>query len=160
MARTGRGFFNDESVETAFISCLQATMVAAGFWDQFETTWACLDCELTPWPAKALDLLRSQYAAVGAAVHASVPATIDLLDEAAKRLSQEERSNASHVLERLHERAGNVNRYIEAFRCYCWNVTSLDDLRLAPFHLLATERRSREPKPCMAHGHARQALPS
>ena len=28
--------------------------------------------------------------------------------------------------------------YAEACRRYCWPVDSLDDLKLAPFHLLAT----------------------
>jgi protein phosphatase len=30
---------------------------------------------------------------------------------------------------------------VEAYRRYCWPVQSLDDLRLAPFHLLASEGR-------------------
>jgi protein phosphatase len=32
-----------------------------------------------------------------------------------------------------------TGQYIEAYRRYCWPVNSLADLRLAPFHLLATE---------------------
>ena len=32
-----------------------------------------------------------------------------------------------------------VERYVEAYRRYCWPVTSLRDVRLAPFHLLASE---------------------
>jgi protein phosphatase len=31
----------------------------------FATDWVCLDCELMPWSAKAQELLREQYAAVG-----------------------------------------------------------------------------------------------
>ena len=31
----------------------------AGLWDEFETDWICLDCELMPWSAKAQELLRS-----------------------------------------------------------------------------------------------------
>jgi protein phosphatase len=34
-----------------------------------------------------------------------------------------------------------VERYREAYRGYCWDVSSVDDLKLAPFHLLATEGR-------------------
>jgi protein phosphatase len=33
-----------------------------------------------------------------------------------------------------------VGQYVDAYGRYCWDVTSLDDLRLAPFHLLASER--------------------
>jgi protein phosphatase len=29
--------------------------------------------------------------------------------------------------------------YVDAYRAYCWPVSSLDDLSLAPFHLLASE---------------------
>jgi protein phosphatase len=37
------------------------------------------------------------------------------------------------------ERGSLAERYVDAYRHYCWPVTSLDDLKLAPFHLLATE---------------------
>ena len=33
----------------------------------------------------------------------------------------------------------NIGKFVEAYRQYCWSVASLDDLKLAPFHLLATE---------------------
>jgi protein phosphatase len=32
-----------------------------------------------------------------------------------------------------------VSQYVDAYRRYCWEVRSLADLRLAPFHLLASE---------------------
>lgn len=37
------------------------------------------------------------------------------------------------------ERASLVNRYVDAYRHYCWPVASVDDIKLAPFHLLASE---------------------
>jgi protein phosphatase len=33
-----------------------------------------------------------------------------------------------------------VNDYKQAYRNYCWSVESIDDLKLAPFHVLATEK--------------------
>ncbi|MCA9974109.1 MAG: hypothetical protein KC413_00110, partial [Anaerolineales bacterium] len=36
-------------------------------------------------------------------------------------------------------RADMVRQYIQAYRQYCWPVQSVSDLRLAPFHILATE---------------------
>ena len=39
----------------------------ADFWSELDTNWVCLDCELMPWSAKAQELLKTQYAAVGAA---------------------------------------------------------------------------------------------
>jgi protein phosphatase len=32
-----------------------------------------------------------------------------------------------------------VSGYIKAYREYCWNVDSVDDLKIAPFHILVTE---------------------
>jgi protein phosphatase len=32
-----------------------------------------------------------------------------------------------------------AEQYVEAYRQYCWPVNSLHDLKLAPFHILATE---------------------
>jgi hypothetical protein len=34
-----------------------------------------------------------------------------------------------------------VDRYVDAYGRYCWPVNSITDLKLAPFHLLATEGR-------------------
>ena len=65
--RTGRRFFNDDLIEEQFLSRVRDAFGQASLWERLETEWACLDCELMPWSAKALELLRLQYAAVGAA---------------------------------------------------------------------------------------------
>jgi protein phosphatase len=41
--------------------------------------------------------------------------------------------------DRVRGRASFTDRFIAAYRRYCWPVNSLDDLKLAPFHLLASE---------------------
>jgi protein phosphatase len=140
VTRTGRKFFNDDALETQFLERLRSSLTATAFWDEFKTTWACLDCELMPWSAKAQELLRSQYAAVGAAARASVPSAAASLQQAASRLAGEHQAKAQAALERLQSREQSVAQYVAAYRQYCWNVESLDDLRLAPFHLLATEQ--------------------
>jgi protein phosphatase len=43
------------------------------------------------------------------------------------------------LLEKVQTRQGQVAQYVDAYRAYCWPVESLDDLKLAPFHLLASE---------------------
>jgi len=40
-----------------------------------------------------------------------------------------------------------VNDYVEAYRRYCWPVNSVNDLKLAPFHLLASEGTVHADKP-------------
>ncbi|HMC88733.1 MAG TPA: polynucleotide kinase-phosphatase, partial [Gemmataceae bacterium] len=116
-------------------------LTAANFWVTFSTTWACLDCELMPWSAKAQELLRSQYAAVGAAGRASLPRAVAALEQARARLGPSNKLQLEQVKDAYRRREENIARFVAAYRQYCWSVSSLTDLKLAPFHLLATEGR-------------------
>ena len=89
-----------------------------------------------PWSAKAQDLVRGQYAAVGAAGKAALQEATALLNEASARLPE-----LAALHERYAARQVMVIAYVEAYRQYCWPVRGLDDLKLAPFHLLASEGR-------------------
>lgn len=131
--RTGRRFFADTALEAELLARLQAAIGAAGIWEEFETDWVCLDAELMPWSAKAEELLRHQYAAVGSAARASLAEAVAALEQAAAR------GQGVDLLERYRDRAEAAERYVDAYRRYCWDVTSVADLKLAPFHLLATE---------------------
>src|SRR5262245_38087395 len=77
--RTGRRFFEDASLERALIASVRGALDRSEFWDRFNSNWVCLDCELMPWSAKALELVRQQYAAVGAAARVGLTETVDAL---------------------------------------------------------------------------------
>ncbi|MBX7074951.1 MAG: polynucleotide kinase-phosphatase [Pirellulales bacterium] len=139
--RTGRRFFNDAEMERQFLTRVQSALSAAGFWNEFQTSWICLDCELMPWSAKAQELLRSQYAATGAAGRASLPQAVAKLEQTIVRLNDEEKAKSQAVAAAFQARAENIGKFVAAYRQYCWHVETLDDLKLAPFHLLATEGR-------------------
>jgi protein phosphatase len=94
----------------------------------------CLDCELMPWSAKAQELLRQQYAAVGAASRAALSRVAPALAQAAGRGLE-----VGPLLDSFQARESMAGRYVDAYRRYCWPVNSLGDLKLAPFHFLATE---------------------
>jgi len=64
---------------------LRNAVTDTGLWDELDTRWLLLDAELLPWSAKAEDLLRHQYAAVGAAARAALPAAVTTLQAAARR---------------------------------------------------------------------------
>jgi protein phosphatase len=132
--RTGRRFFEDRGIESEFLSRIRTAADTARVWEEFDTDWMCLDCELMPWSAKAQELLRQQYSAVGAASAASLSDAVSALEQASNSLS-----DVGPLLERYRERAGTAEKYRDAYRRYCWPVHAVDDLRLAPFHLLATE---------------------
>ena len=142
VTRTGRPFFDDASTEAAIIDRLNRQLNRSGFYERLGTTWAIVDAELMPWSAKASELLRSQYAAVGAAGRASLPAADDALKRAIDRLGDSEDAAAAiGVREAIATTAANLSRFTDAYRKYCWDVDTIDDYRLAPFHVLATEGR-------------------
>jgi protein phosphatase len=149
--RTGRAFFPDSDLEGRFLDRVRAALTAAGVWEELATTWAVLDCELMPWSAKAQELLKAQYAAVGAAGRASLPRAVAALEQAAGRLAGNERDRAEQLAATFRERERAVGLFVAAYRRYCWPVNSLDDLKLAPFHLLATEGRALSDKPHLWH---------
>jgi protein phosphatase len=60
------------------------------------------------------------------------------LEQAAARLSDDS-SEISALENKFRRREENVASFVTAYRQYCWPVSSLTDLKLAPFHLLATE---------------------
>jgi protein phosphatase len=132
--RTGRRFFDDRALESEFLTRVRVAADKAGWWDEFKTDWMCLDCELMPWSAKAQELLRQQYAAVGAAARASLSEAVSALEQSSASIDE-----IRPLLERYRGRSQAAEQYVEAYRRYCWPVRSVDDLRLAPFHLLATE---------------------
>jgi protein phosphatase len=139
--RTGRRFFNEPTLEMQFLDRLRSALSAANFWSELDTKWVCLDCELMPWSAKAQELLKTQYAAVGAAGRASLPRAVATLEQAVGRLGGEDKAKGEEVLGECQRRTEHIGQFVAAYRQYCWTVTALTDLKLAPFHLLATEGR-------------------
>lgn len=134
--RTGRRFFPEEHAaqETALLARTRAAVTAAGLWEALETDWLCLDCELMPWSAKAQSLLETQYAPVGSAASASLAATVRALEQAAAN-----GADVAPLLAVARQRLDAAARYVAAYQTYCWPVHGVDDLKLAPFHLLASE---------------------
>lgn len=87
-----------------------------------------------PWSAKAQELLRQQYAPVGNAGVQTLLAEQHVLAQARDRIAGLE-DLADRTTSRLHA----VQRYVREYRHYCWPVNTLDDFKLAPFHVLASE---------------------
>ena len=125
--RTGRHFFEDSVIEQSLLHRMNSAFEKAGLWEELASDWAVIDMELMPWSAKALELLQRQYGAVGAA-------------------ATRQAETVSRILECLKEpppgfdqSLDEAEKFVAAYRRYCWKVESLDDYKLAPFHLLASE---------------------
>ncbi|MEO3815320.1 polynucleotide kinase-phosphatase [Plantactinospora sp. B24E8] len=134
--RTGRPFFGDP-LDRALLDRVRAAATSAGLWAELETDWLLLDCELLPWSAKAGGLIREQYAAVGAAGRAALPAVLETLDRAGARGLP-----VAELRDRMSRRAADLARYADAYRAYVRPTDGLDGVTLAPFAVLASEGAS------------------
>jgi protein phosphatase len=151
--RTGRAFFGDDALEAAVLDRLDAALTVSGFWDDFATDWVLLDAEIMPWSAKAQQLLEAQYAPVGRAGGVALARAAQTIEVAQAVLARNppaaaretlpgqsaQDTDLAALLTRTQARQEAVSRYTDAYRRYCWEVRSLDDYRIAPFHVLATE---------------------
>lgn len=131
--RTGRRFFDNPVLEIELLTRLKTALDTTNFWRDHNTSWVCLDCELMPWSAKAQELIRRQYVAVGAASGTALGEAVAVLEKAATR-----GIDVSLPLSHYQERSQMASQYVAAYRRYCWQVDSVSDLKLAPFHILAT----------------------
>ena len=134
VTRTGRPFFDASQTTETLLGRVRAAADKAGLWDELGTDWLLLDCELLPWSAKAMGLLRDQYAAVGAAARAGLGATIAALEQASAR-----GLDVGGLLATQTERRSAAESFTVAYGRYCWPTSGLDGVRLAPFQLLAAE---------------------
>ncbi|MEV0526426.1 polynucleotide kinase-phosphatase [Streptomyces sp. NPDC050439] len=135
--RTGRPFLDDAKVTEEILGRLRTAVTEAGLWQELDTDWLLLDAELMPWSLKASGLLRTQYAAVGAAAGAVFPGAIAALEAAAARGVE-----IGGLLAKQRERAVDAAAFTDAYRRYCWPTEGLEGVRLAPFQILAVQGRS------------------
>ena len=132
--RTGRPFFAGPAGEH-LTDQVRAAAEKAGLFDELGTSWLLLDAEILPWNVKAGSLLRDQYAAVGAAALAALPAAAAALAQASTR----DLPGIGDLLDRTQARLANAEAFTAAYARYCWATDELAGVRVAPFQLLATE---------------------
>lgn len=132
--RTGRPFFDDPTVLAELVDRVRTA--ALPLFDELGTDWLVLDCELLPWSAKALGLIRGQYAAVGAAARHALPALSASLDVAAAR-----GLDVAQMSDRAGRRLENAVAFRDAYAAYCRPTDGLSGVTLAPFQVLASEGR-------------------
>jgi protein phosphatase len=143
--RTGRPFFAPALTAT-LAEQLTAAAETAGLFDELNSSWLLLDAELLPWSAKAEQLLRDQYAAVGAAARAALPVAMSALEQAAVN-----GLDVGEVLARTKARRANADAFTAAYRRYCWETDGLTGVRVAPFQVLAAEGRTYHDQPHAWH---------
>lgn len=144
--RTGRPFFSDDDLERAVLVRLIEALSVRGFWQQLDTDWVCLDAELMPWSAKAQALITEQYEPVGIAGVSATQAAAAVVARATER-----GIDSGTLHDRLVTRGGNARSYIEAYEHYSWPVDGIGSLKLAPFHIMASEHAVHVDRPHVWH---------
>ena len=134
--RTGRAFFSDPATTEGLLARLRNAIEKAGLWEELDSDWLLLDAEIMPWSAKAGSLIESQYAPVAASSRAGLTASIEALARVGDR-----GLDVSALREHFADRAERAALYGNAWAPYVWQVDGVDDLKVAPFHLLASEGR-------------------
>lgn len=134
-SRSGRAFFDDDQ-RRAVVSAL-ATAASRSLFDELRSDWLLLDAEIMPWNTKATDLIERQFAPTGRAAQMGGNLALDALARFAARGV----ADVSPLQSRLARRVDNASRFDAVWRGYCWDVPDLDALRVAPFHVLASEGR-------------------
>jgi protein phosphatase len=144
--RKGRPFFKDRADTREVVSRTVACVQAAGLFDELATDWLCLDAEILPWSAKAQALIEQQYGPVGAAARAGLELTEAAMIKAAAR-----GIDLGALPEVLTDKRMRADRFASAVRQYCWPTTGLDGVKIAPFHLLASEGKVHSDQPHAWH---------
>ncbi|HRK64827.1 MAG TPA: polynucleotide kinase-phosphatase, partial [Terricaulis sp.] len=98
------------------------------------TDWLLIDAEIMPWSAKASALIDTQYAPVAAAANAGLKAAYDSATRAAER-----GVDIAALRDKLANRLPRAAKYASAWAPYAWPVSGASDLKVAPFHILASE---------------------
>jgi protein phosphatase len=132
--RTGRPFFTDRAMTVAILDRLRRAADSAGLWAELNTDWLLFDAEIMPWSAKASSLIEQQYEPVAVSARAGLTAAFEAASRATARGAPLQTLQA-----KLSQRRDKVERYAHAWRPYVWPVAGVDDLKIAPFHLLASE---------------------
>ena len=171
--RTGRPFFGP-ALTSELLDRVRAAAASAGLFDELSTSWLLLDAELLPWSAKAGQLLRDQYASVGAAARAALPAAVTVLEQAMARgtgateagavppagagdgpavgtADASEGGTLAALLARTRSRLANSDGFAAAYQRYCWPVEGLTGVRLAPFVVLGSEGATHAGRPHSWH---------
>lgn len=146
VTRTGRRFFNNAELEAAALYRIDQAMEASGLWPELATDWVLWDAEILPWSMKAGSLVRGQYAAVGSAALAGLRALSNALADAQARGVPIDELAAS-----TSASLDDATRYRAAYNRYVAPFAGIEDLRIAPFHLLASEGAVHDDKDHLWH---------
>jgi polynucleotide kinase-phosphatase len=146
--RRGNPFFTDTKVEQEILNRLNNVLTQNNFWKDFDTNWVCLDVEIMPWNGKAEGLIQKQYAPTACAGQNGINAVLNSIEGAINNFDNKpwiENNNCvnlDNLLNDYQDRYKAQTLFSKSYQNYCWSVDNIEDYKIAPFHILATEGKT------------------
>lgn len=143
--RTGRRFFNEE-IEKKILSRINKGLISSDYFNKYDTDFLLLDSEIMPWNLKAKELINNQYA------HVAENAILDrkLIKDKLKKAVNSNR-NLENWLAEYEDKLNNAIIFKNVFQNYCWDIDDIDQIQIAPFHVLAHSKETFFNKPHTWH---------
>ncbi|KZR60117.1 polynucleotide kinase-phosphatase [Pseudobacillus badius] len=129
--RRGRRFF-DAPTEEKLVLKIHKDLKDYGYFETYDTEYLLLDAEIMPWNLKAKELISNQYA------HVAENAILDRTKLKEKiEAAFKENNLLKGWLEEYEHKLENAMTFKEVFQKYCWDIGEVDQIQIAPFHILA-----------------------
>ena len=133
ISRNGLDFFANLDIREEFCNKISSLLEQSKYWEEHNIDMAIWGCEILPWNLKGFGLVNKEYSVAHEAMY--------MWYEKVKGVVE---ANGSIFREGFKEYLSQFGQNVESFRQqlnnYCWNTSSLDDIKVAPFHLLATSK--------------------
>lgn len=130
-SRSGKRFFKKD-IEEQILTGIQSSLKRTDYFDKYETDFVLLDCEIMPWNLKAQDLINKQY---------NLVAESAILDRMILDKELNEALVENHWLKENQEKLERAESFQKVYEKYCWEVSDIDRIVIAPFHILAHSGR-------------------
>lgn len=131
--RTGRAFF-DKDTEAKVLEKLCIDLQP--YYEKHKTDFVLLDAEIMPWNLKAKEIIAQQYA------HVAENARMDR----SHLIDKMQNSTLDHDLsEWLHDyqnKLAHTEIFEQVYQKYCWEIHGLNEIQIAPFHILAHSNKT------------------
>lgn len=130
-SRSGKRFFKKD-IEERILTVIQSSLKENDYFDKYETDFVLLDCEIMPWNLKAQDLINKQYELVAESAILDRKILVQALNESMVE---------NQWLKENEEKLERAESFQKVYEKYCWEVSDIDRIVIAPFHILAHSGR-------------------
>lgn len=134
--RIGQRVFSkswEKTILTHFIQILDQQ----NFWQEFQTDWVCFEAVLSPKNFRQEELFATNYAKRSYATEFLYTKVIDSLSQ-----SEKQGARVQGLIKYYEERKYLGENDVTLYSKYFWPVSRIQDLKIAPVHLLATQGKN------------------